>query len=70
MTKEFSPFLAALGALRAAHLRQSLKMWGQVQQADLSKNGCPYLSGEDTRREDVLNCLLLLIAEKTILQVL
>ena len=69
MTKEFSPFLAALGALRAAHLRQSLKMWGQVQQADLSKNGCPYLSGEDTRSEDVLNCLLL-IAEKATVWVL
>ena len=46
-----------------------VQRWGQVQQADLSKNGCPYLSGEDTRSEDVLNCLLL-IAEKATVWVL
>lgn len=75
ITREFSSFLAVLGALRVAHLHKSLKAstsndGGQMQQVDPSKNDYPNLSREDARREDVPNRLLLLVAEKVYVRML
>ena len=47
-----------------------LQRRSQVRQTDPLKDGRPYLSCENTRRENVLDCLILLVAKEGLVRVL